>query len=29
MWHAFVLREFFEFHPEHDDRFIPHPPDSA
>lgn len=22
MWHSFVLREFAEFYPEHDDRFI-------
>jgi hypothetical protein len=29
MWHSFVLREFAEFYPEHDDRFILNPPTSA
>lgn len=23
MWHSFVLREFVEIHPDHDDRYIP------
>jgi hypothetical protein len=27
MWHSFVLREFVERFPQHDDRYIPHQPD--